>query len=121
MHEKAIKKRRHVAALQKRRHVGAIQSGVMPPHSKSAKIVKHPLSPSVYSPAIMRTGTGSVYRQRILKVLLQTYQAIFGEWAPSSGRVIKAGPSYKVYLNDPNTIPPEKIRIDVQVPLEPKN
>jgi AraC family transcriptional regulator len=52
--------------------------------------------------------------------LLKTYQAIFGEWAPSSGRVVKAGASYEVYLNDPNTTPPEKIRIDIHVPLEPK-
>jgi AraC family transcriptional regulator len=55
-----------------------------------------------------------------LENLLKSYQAIFGEWAPKSGRVIKAGPGYEVYLNDPNTTPPEKILIDIHVALEPK-
>ena len=53
-----------------------------------------------------------------LEKLLQTYQEIFGEWAPASGRVIKAGPSFEVYLNDPHTTPPEEIEVDIYVPLE---
>ena len=50
--------------------------------------------------------------------LIKTYQQIFGEWAPSSGRVIKTGPSFEVYLNDPHRTPPEEITVDIYVPLE---
>ena len=52
--------------------------------------------------------------------LLKTYQAIFGEWAPKSGRVIRAGPGYEVYLNAPHPPPPEKLLGDLYVARDPQ-
>jgi len=50
--------------------------------------------------------------------LIQTYQKIFGEWAPASGRVVKAAPCYEVYRNDPHRTPPDQLLTDIYVPLE---
>lgn len=52
--------------------------------------------------------------------LAQTYAQLCGEWIPAQGREIAGAPSVEVYLNDPNTTPPEQLRTEVHVPLAPK-
>ena len=50
--------------------------------------------------------------------LLQTYQKLFGEWAPQSGRVVKQAACFEIYRNDPKSTPPEELITDVYIPLE---
>ena len=50
--------------------------------------------------------------------LKDSYAWICGQWAPKSGREIKAAPSVEVYLNDPDKTPPDEILVDIYVPLE---
>jgi len=46
-----------------------------------------------------------------------TYRRLYGEWLPSSGREVRSAPSLEVYLDDPKTTPPAKLRTEVCVPL----
>lgn len=50
--------------------------------------------------------------------LAETYNRLIGEWAPQSGRVLKSGPCFEQYLNDPNSTKPEDLLTEVHVPLE---
>lgn len=50
--------------------------------------------------------------------LSKTYASLCGEWLPNSGRELKNAPSVEEYLNDPNTTPPEKLLVEIQMPLE---
>ncbi len=52
--------------------------------------------------------------------LIDTYSRICGEWAPRSGRVLKSGPCFEIYRNNPEETPPEVLVTDVYVPLEPR-
>jgi len=52
--------------------------------------------------------------------LAETYSSLFGEWAPSSGRIVSQAPCFEMYLNDPMKTAPEDLLTDVYVPLEPK-
>lgn len=54
------------------------------------------------------------------ETLHQTYAALCGVWGPQSGRELAAAPSIEVYLNDPQTTPPEKLLTKVYVRLEAK-
>lgn len=47
-----------------------------------------------------------------------TYLQLSGEWLPRSGRTLKALPSVEIYLNDPDRMPPEKLKVEIQLPLE---
>jgi len=51
--------------------------------------------------------------------LIETYGRISGEWAPGSGRVVSSDPCLEVYLNDPHRTPPDQLRTEIYVPLEP--
>ncbi|MCX6356826.1 MAG: AraC family transcriptional regulator [Candidatus Aureabacteria bacterium] len=53
--------------------------------------------------------------------LIETYGALFGEWAPSSGRIVSSAPCFELYLNDPEKTAPKDLLTDVYVPLDPKN
>lgn len=53
-----------------------------------------------------------------LEKLHATYLKLSGEWLPRSGRTLKALPSVEVYLNDPERTPPEKLKVEIQLPLE---
>ncbi len=53
-----------------------------------------------------------------LDKLKDSYAWLCGQWAPRSGREIKAAPSVEIYRNDPDTTPPEEILVDICVPLE---
>jgi len=50
--------------------------------------------------------------------LKETYANLFGQWLPGSGRRTRNEPSFEIYLNDPNTTPPEDLLVDIYVPLE---
>jgi AraC family transcriptional regulator len=53
-----------------------------------------------------------------LEKLHETYQRMCGEWLPTSGRSLKPFPSVEIYLNDPDRTPPEKLKVEIQIPLE---
>lgn len=50
--------------------------------------------------------------------LAKTYQALCGDWAPKSGRVLSPEASYEVYLTDPDRTPPEKLLTEIRMKLE---
>jgi AraC family transcriptional regulator len=60
----------------------------------------------------MLTHHGSYQR------LNETYAKIMGQWLPRSGRELRSTPCFEIYLNDPESTPPEELLTDVFVPLE---
>jgi AraC family transcriptional regulator len=50
--------------------------------------------------------------------LHDAYQRIYGQWLPGSGREVQFAPSLEVYLDDPQTTPPEKCRTEIRIPLK---
>ncbi|MEW5773324.1 MAG: AraC family transcriptional regulator [Thermodesulfobacteriota bacterium] len=51
--------------------------------------------------------------------LAATYNALCGQWIPAQGREMRHAPSLEIYLNCPDTTPPQDLRTEVLVPLEP--
>ncbi len=51
--------------------------------------------------------------------LSATYNALCGQWIPAQGREMRHAPSLEVYLNTPDRTPPQDLRTEVLVPLEP--
>lgn len=56
-----------------------------------------------------------------LEKLTQTYAQFCGQWLPQSGYELKNAPSVEIYLDNPDKTPPEKLRVEIQLPLESKN
>lgn len=52
--------------------------------------------------------------------LTQTYMQLYGQWLPSQGREIRSSPCFEVYLNDPQSTPPEELLTEINVPLVAK-
>ena len=50
--------------------------------------------------------------------LSETYAELCGQWAPAHGHAIRSAPSMEVYLNDPESTPPEDLLTDIHMPLE---
>ncbi len=50
--------------------------------------------------------------------LQDSYNWLCGHWLPSNGKEIKSAPSVEIYLNDPDTTPPEELLVDICIPLE---
>lgn len=50
----------------------------------------------------------------------EAYRWLFGTWLPTSGREPRNAPPFEVYVGDPRGTPPEKLRTDIHVPLEPR-
>nr|MEE4266903.1 GyrI-like domain-containing protein [Candidatus Krumholzibacteria bacterium] len=50
--------------------------------------------------------------------LHHTYAALMGRWLPSSGRRYKLDPTREVYLNSPESTPPEDLVTEIYLPLE---
>lgn len=48
--------------------------------------------------------------------LHETYREFY-QWLAGSGREVKHGPSTETHLNDPETTPPEDLRVEVSIPL----
>jgi AraC family transcriptional regulator len=47
-----------------------------------------------------------------------SYARLFGQWLPRSGRLLRAIPSFEVYLNSPENTDPEDLIVDIHAPLE---
>ncbi|HYM05006.1 MAG TPA: AraC family transcriptional regulator [Terriglobales bacterium] len=60
----------------------------------------------------MTTHTGP-YNQ-----LGRTYAEFLGQWLPRSGRELRHAPCFEVYLNDPQSTPPEELLTDIYAPLQ---
>ncbi|MCE5272499.1 AraC family transcriptional regulator [bacterium] len=52
--------------------------------------------------------------------LHQTYAELMGRWMPEHGREMKPQASLEVYLNPPDSTPPEELLTEVQVALLPR-
>lgn len=51
--------------------------------------------------------------------LEEAYAWLCGVWAPGAGREIRAEPALEVYLNHPDSTPPEDLLTAIHMPLEP--
>jgi AraC family transcriptional regulator len=60
----------------------------------------------------MATHTGP-YKQ-----LGRTYAEFLGQWLPRSGRELRNAPCFEVYVNDPQSTPPEELLVDIYAPLQ---
>ena len=47
----------------------------------------------------------------------KTYMEFLGHWLPRSGRELRDAPCFEVYLNDPQSTPPEELLTDIYAPL----
>ncbi len=50
----------------------------------------------------------------------ETYAKLLGQWLPRSGRELRSGPCFEVYLNDPNSTEPAELLADLCAPLQPR-
>jgi AraC family transcriptional regulator len=50
----------------------------------------------------------------------EAYRWLFGTWLPTSGREPRNAPPFEVYFNNPRETPPEQLRTDIYIPLEPR-
>ncbi len=51
--------------------------------------------------------------------LSATYNAIFSDWLPASGKTLRNAPCWEVYLNrDPRRTKPENLRTEIYIPIE---
>jgi AraC family transcriptional regulator len=50
----------------------------------------------------------------------ESYRWLFGTWLPASGREPRNAPAYEVARNSPHDTPPEQLRTDIYLPLEPR-
>jgi len=48
----------------------------------------------------------------------RTYAEFMGQWLPRSGRELSNAPCFEVYLNDPQSTPPEELLTDIYAPLQ---
>jgi AraC family transcriptional regulator len=46
-----------------------------------------------------------------------TYQAIYGDWLPSSGRKLRDEPCLEIYLNNPQRTKPKDLKTEIWVPI----
>lgn len=54
------------------------------------------------------------------ELLHKTWNAFCGEWLPHSGYALRNAPSFEIYLNNPQNTPPEQLRTDLYLPIEPQ-
>ena len=50
--------------------------------------------------------------------LADTWRHNFREWLPNSGREMRSGPCFEIYVNDPTTTPPDELVTLIHVPLK---
>lgn len=48
----------------------------------------------------------------------KTYVAFLGGWLPRSGRELRNAPCFEVYVNDPQSTPPDELMTDIYAPLK---
>jgi AraC family transcriptional regulator len=52
--------------------------------------------------------------------LPDAWRQLMSEWLPASGYRTKPGMSYELYLNDKMDVPPEELRTELRISVEPK-
>lgn len=76
----------------------------------------------VEPPVVLGTLPGGEYavisHQGPYEGLEETYKAIMGQWAPTSGREFRDTPCFEVYRNDPASTPPAQLLTDIHIPLK---
>jgi AraC family transcriptional regulator len=50
----------------------------------------------------------------------ESYRWLFGVWLPASGREPGNAPAFEVYHGSPRDTPPEQLRTDIHLPLQPR-
>jgi AraC family transcriptional regulator len=50
----------------------------------------------------------------------EAYRWLYGVWLPASGREPRHAPSFMVHYGGPKDTPPEQLRTDIHLPLEPR-
>jgi AraC family transcriptional regulator len=50
--------------------------------------------------------------------LRRSFQRIFEEWIPKSGRIVRDAPCLEIYIDDPDKTPEEDVRTKICVPIE---
>ncbi len=50
--------------------------------------------------------------------LKDSWDAMVNDWLPSSGKKYKEGTCFEMYMNDPETTPPEELITDIYLPVE---
>ena len=50
--------------------------------------------------------------------LPDAYRWILRVWVPESGRELRSGPCFEIYVNDPVSTPPEDLVTEIHVPLK---
>ena len=48
----------------------------------------------------------------------RTYSELLGQWIPRSGHELRNQPCFEVYVNDPQSTPPEELLTDIFVPIQ---
>jgi AraC family transcriptional regulator len=51
------------------------------------------------------------------ETLSKTWQAIFGQWLPTSGQQLRPAAPFERYENEPTDVPPEQLITDIHVPI----
>jgi len=68
---------------------------------------------------VLEGGHYAVFRyQGPYSGLLDAYNTIYRTWLPGSGKELRDLPCFEKYLNDPNTVRPEKLLTEIHVPIK---
>jgi AraC family transcriptional regulator len=52
------------------------------------------------------------------EMLWRSYQILLGGWLPKSGKELRNVPGFELYLNMPDSTPPEELLTLIHVPIE---
>lgn len=64
-------------------------------------------------------GRYAIYVQKgSYDCLHDTYRKLYGEWLPASGYELGDGPCLEIYLNCPDTTPPDELLTEIRIPLK---
>lgn len=67
---------------------------------------------------VLQAGKWAVFlHEGPYETLWQTWNSIYRDWLPSSGRELRDVPPYEVYLNDPKRTEPEDLRTEIYIPV----
>lgn len=68
---------------------------------------------------VLDAGRWAVFlHQGPYDTLWQTWNAVFRDWLPGSGMILRDVPPYEVYLDDPNYTEPANLRTEIHIPIE---